>query len=186
MERPKNVAAPSPCNGVLETCKAASTRSTREEVGSEKWLLPYESDHGKSWIKLFVSCAGRKLRKYLARDTASAADADADAEFILFLLILLVLVRRGVLGKHLGPEVERSEINGWLALCSPFSEDSPFLFLQGSASVGKPAPRLRLADSKSKTQNRQPRCFRFMTSVRLPIASEADRCLYWLPWRKQA
>src|ERR1700684_3809902 len=95
MERPKNVAAPSPCNGVLETCKAASTRSTREEVGSEKWLSSYESTRGKSWIKLFLSCAGRKLRKYLARDTASAADA----EFILFLLILLVLVRRGDSGE---------------------------------------------------------------------------------------
>ena len=34
--------------------------STGGEVGSEKWLLPYESDHGKSWMKLFVSCAGRK------------------------------------------------------------------------------------------------------------------------------
>jgi hypothetical protein len=30
----------------------------------------------------------------------------------------------GILGKHLGPEVERPEINGWLALCSPFSEDN--------------------------------------------------------------
>jgi hypothetical protein len=34
MERPKNVAVPSPCNGVLETCKAASIRF--HERGSGK------------------------------------------------------------------------------------------------------------------------------------------------------
>jgi len=58
------------------------------------------------------------------------------------------------------------------------------LFLMGSGvgvGLGKPASRPRLADSRSKTQNRRPRCFKFMTSVRLPIVSEADRRLYWLP-----
>jgi len=86
----------------------------------------------------------------------------------------------GILGKHLGPEVER------LALCSPFPETTPFPY--GVRSRGRswqtsiaPTHRPRLADSRSKTQNRRPRCFKFMTSVRLPIVSEADRRLYWLP-----
>jgi hypothetical protein len=154
------VAAPSPCNGVLETCKAASTRSTREEVGSEKWLLPYESDHGKSWIKLFVSCAGRKLRKYLARDTASAADADADAdadaEFILFLLILLVLVRRGDSGE--APRTGSREARDKRLACPLLSFfrrqlRQPLSFPSGvGVGLGKPAPRPRLTDSKSPSQ----------------------------------
>jgi hypothetical protein len=73
------------CAGDLQGCKYPNPRDRKKwEVRSEKWmwLLLYGSDHGKSWIKLFVWCAGRKHRKHLATDTASAVDADAELIFI--------------------------------------------------------------------------------------------------------